>query len=461
MTHRQLVAIPTVHSQQTNTVDALLVLRAFACLMVVVIHCSPPAKVIQVAGMDLSWLLFSHGFVAVWIFFTLSGYLMGKAFFRGRYSYSRAGIQRFWGNRALRIIPLYAFSVVLLSIFVYPEILKPDNWATLLRILTFTYQANAIADDIVFNGAMWSLSTEVQFYVLVPLLYGLSRGLAGSWRRTCGAIVVVIFGVFALKCPIWLGLHSVITTQMPYALKYWYSPLPTNLDVFMIGFLLNPLLMTWQQRRRVPSPDQTQLIVTSGLPDRSPITSDKSDNKSDEKSDNGDPSRHSNATLTKRQLRLCQVAAVCLMLLFYLFTSHHFYFQERWGVALPTRGIRTSTTFFLLQPLTAIVTALFIAAFEIDAAVMPPKLTFEQILKQPLRIFEVFGYLSYGVYIWHSPIIYQTLPPLIPGDKSLPLELFYQRLSIVLLLSSIFAAITYWSIELPALRWKWMAKPTV
>jgi peptidoglycan/LPS O-acetylase OafA/YrhL len=418
MTQLQSVRLPALPEAPTNSVDGLLGLRAFACLMVLVTHCAPPAQSLQIGGRDLSWLLFSNGFVAVWIFFALSGYLMGKAFFTARYPYNWQGIQRFWWNRALRILPLYSFSVVLLAIFVYPEILKMDNWGMLLRVVTFTYQSHIQPDDVVFNGALWSLSTEVQFYLIVPLIYGICRQFAASWRWTVGAIVGVILAVFGLKCVIWLGLHGVITTQMSYALKYWYSPLPTNLDVFLIGFLLNPLLLNLQQRWALAGRRWTDL-----------------------------------------QVGWLKFGAIGLIILFYLLTAHHLYFQEQWNTNLPTRGIRTSTTFFLLQPLTALCTALFIVAFELTAPAQRAKLTRGNLLQQPLRMVEILGHLSYGIYVWHSPIIHRSIGPVISITDKLPIELFYHRLSLTLLLSGLFATVTYGLVERPALSWKRSTKP--
>jgi peptidoglycan/LPS O-acetylase OafA/YrhL len=412
MTELQSIGTVALRKAPINNVDGLLGLRAFACLMVVVIHCAPPAQTLQLAGMDLTWLIFSNGFVAVWIFFALSGYLMGKGFFTQRYPYTWPGIKRFWWNRLLRIGPLYGFAVVMLAIFVYPTILQMDHWGMLLRVVTFTYQSHVTPEDVVFNGALWSLSTEVQFYLMVPLIYGVCRPLAASWRWTVVTIVGVIVTVFGLKCLIWMGLHAAITTQMSYALKYWYSPLPTNLDVFLIGFLLNPLLMALRR----------SAWYGNGF--------------------------------TPRQVGWWKCGAIGLMVLFYLGTAHHLYFQEQWSLALPSRGIRTSTTFFLWQPLTAVCTALFIVAFELDAPAVRPKLTWGNLLQQPLRMVEVGGHLSYGIYIWHSPIIHKTIGIVLADNGRLPIEQFYQRLSLTVLLSSLFAAITYWMIERPALGWK-------
>ncbi|BAZ38640.1 O-acetyltransferase OatA [Calothrix sp. NIES-4101] len=157
-----------------NDLDALLALRGFACLMVVIHHCERPRNSITYSGYDFSWVIFSHGAVAVWIFFCLSGYLMGKAFYSGRYTVDVKGIINFWYNRALRIIPLYYFVILILSIFVYTDILKMTNWGYFVRLLSFTYQPLFHAQSLPFNEALWSLSTEVQFYLLVPFIYNIT-----------------------------------------------------------------------------------------------------------------------------------------------------------------------------------------------------------------------------------------------------------------------------------------------
>jgi peptidoglycan/LPS O-acetylase OafA/YrhL len=91
--------LATTHPAPQNRLDPLLVLRGLACLMVTIIHCNPPRNSILFHGLDLSWLCFSNGLVAVWIFFCLSGYLMGKAFYTGRYRLTRQGAQSDSGRR--------------------------------------------------------------------------------------------------------------------------------------------------------------------------------------------------------------------------------------------------------------------------------------------------------------------------------------------------------------------------
>lgn len=56
----------SLRTQAQNTVDMLLILRAFACLMVLVYNCgkfrdNAPGALCVVFGHDLSWLLLGSG----------------------------------------------------------------------------------------------------------------------------------------------------------------------------------------------------------------------------------------------------------------------------------------------------------------------------------------------------------------------------------------------------------------
>jgi peptidoglycan/LPS O-acetylase OafA/YrhL len=101
--------------QLSNYAEPLLILRGIACLMVVVSHCNPPRHSIIYQNYDFSWLIFAPGYVSVWIFFCLSGYLIGKAFYLERYQINPSGVLNFWRNRCVRIpiftstIPIEAF----------------------------------------------------------------------------------------------------------------------------------------------------------------------------------------------------------------------------------------------------------------------------------------------------------------------------------------------------------------
>ncbi len=393
-------------TNKKNHLDALLALRGFGCLMVVTIHCAPPRKSIIYNDIDLSWLMFSHGAIAVWIFFVLSGYLMGKAFYTKRYNFDITGIINFWRNRALRIFPLYYFAVLILSIFVYPEVLKFSNWGYLLRLCTFTYHPYISFEAIKFNDVFWSLSTEVQFYLILPFIFSLIQNRLNSHKKLFIAGFLIILSILIVRSLLWISFHNQITQEMGYAFKYWYTPLITNLDLFLCGFLVNLFL-----KHRKPNLNQSKSLMI-------------------------------------------KLFAVILIILLYLFTAHHLYHQELWNLPNRSGGWRTLTTILILQPLTAIITSFFIFAFEkdiYDDFTKHEKLSFSVILKNPLRILEVFGNLSYGIYIWHMPIIARTYDIF---NSEIPIEAFYIRLTATLILSTVLSTVTYYLVELPFSKWK-------
>lgn len=398
------------NTNKNNRLDALLALRGFACLMVVTIHCAPPRKSIIYGNVDLSWLMFSHGAIAVWILFVLSGYLMGKVFYTKRYTGDIAGLIKFWRNRALRILPLYYFAVLILSIFVYPEVLKFSNWGFLFRICTFTYHPYISFTAVKFNDVFWSLSTEVQFYLIVPFVYSLIQNRLNNQKKVLITGCLIILATFIIRGFLWISFQTEITQEMGYAFKYWYTPLIVNLDLFLCGFLLNAWIRNYKANYN-----------------------------------------HTKSSITK-------IIAVILIILLYLFSAHHLYHQELWNLPNRSGGWRTLTTILILQPLTAIITSFFIFAFEKDVYhefTKNEKLSFSTILKNPLRILEIIGNLSYGVYIWHMPIITRTYDVF---NAEIPIEAFYIRLTATLILSTVLSTVTYYLVELPFSRWKVRSK---
>ncbi|MBW4576934.1 MAG: acyltransferase [Aphanothece sp. CMT-3BRIN-NPC111] len=380
-----------------NRVDALLSLRGVACLMVVFIHCSPPREFLLCQGYDFSWILFAPGGVAVWIFFTLSGYLMGKGFYTERYKTDKQGIFNFWQNRALRILPLYIFVIVVLSVFAYPDALRPKNWEQYARLFTFTYRL-LNSDLIDIDAPLWSLSTEVQFYLMVPFIYVFTHPFLKKLSDILLFAVAIISAVFGLK--LWVSYQHEIRTNLILAVKYWYTPLATNVDIFICGFLINPLLKSI--RYKVPL----------------------------------------------RQQKLMKIASVVLLVIFYC-TSAYYFYHTNLGVSVNF----TKTTVFLFQPLTALLTSFFVFAFELqlDKHGKNQKLLPTSIKNNPIRALEVIGNLSFGIYVWHLPIILR-LSPLYTSAALWKMYCF--RLVIALTFSTALAITTYYLIEVPFAKYK-------
>ncbi len=175
-------------------------------------------------------LLLSSPWAGVWLFFTLSGFLMGKGFASGRYSLDEKGVRLFFRNRCLRILPIYYAGLFIVSVYRYPEIFFPRNWWMAIEMVIFDYRADIPLNPI---GALWSVSTEVQFYLLVPFLTFVLMQI----KRVSGKLFIVIpvlLIIIETMARVWIVQHRPAYT-------YVYSPLLTNLDLFVAGMSINYL----------------------------------------------------------------------------------------------------------------------------------------------------------------------------------------------------------------------------
>ena len=139
--------------------DVALIVRGIAAYQVLIWH---------TVGFDVTgWaakLFMVSGRQCVWVFFTLSGYLIAYGFYYGRYPLNVAGIKRFYAARLLRIVPLYLFLTLLTvaSLFAVGAA-QEITPARVIRALLF------LSVDHVYPGPFWTLVLEFWFYVLFPL----------------------------------------------------------------------------------------------------------------------------------------------------------------------------------------------------------------------------------------------------------------------------------------------------
>lgn len=129
------------------------------------------------------------GRVSVWIFFGLSGYVIGHGFFSGRYRTDLAGLRVYLSRRAARILPLFwlvtALAVALTLVRGGPLDVSAGN----LMAAVFALQWS---NTRYFVGVFWTLGLELQFYLVAPALMAL---LMARHRAT-----------LPLLCALWVAL---------------------------------------------------------------------------------------------------------------------------------------------------------------------------------------------------------------------------------------------------------------
>ena len=151
-------------------------LRLLAALQVVFIHTSEHLHLAYSHSASL-FLSFINFFPGVPIFFTISGFLITWSFER-----DKDQLLKFYRNRFIRIFPAL-WMCVLITVFV----LLIFHTITLNQLFSKTMTAWWMGQVTVFqfytpdilrnfgvgtpNGSLWTIAIEVQFYVIVPVLY--------------------------------------------------------------------------------------------------------------------------------------------------------------------------------------------------------------------------------------------------------------------------------------------------
>ena len=166
--------------------------RAVGALMVVATHVAfNTGRVVDGwFGAVLSRLDFG-----VTLFFILSGFLLSRPFFLASASGARSPLVRHYlWKRALRILPLY-WAVVVVAFLADPEN-HDKGWADWVSHLTLTqiYRPELLASSLT---QMWSLCTEVAFYLLLPVFAWVL--VIGSFhlRRILAVLTVLSLAGFA------------------------------------------------------------------------------------------------------------------------------------------------------------------------------------------------------------------------------------------------------------------------
>jgi peptidoglycan/LPS O-acetylase OafA/YrhL len=189
-------------------------LRAFAALGVVTLHTTYLIGHALFNEYTYPWLasFWVFGNTGVQLFFVLSGFLLFLPYARAMLFQERWPKTRtFYMRRALRILPGYYFSLLLLVFFVQRTYLLPSHWPQLFLFLTFFMESSS-ATFRQINVPYWSLGTEVQFYLLLPFvalgMYALVKRVAHSPEKrllaallTCAALIVIGLAVR------YVGLH--------------------------------------------------------------------------------------------------------------------------------------------------------------------------------------------------------------------------------------------------------------
>lgn len=179
--------------------------------------------------------IFIAGNSGVNLFFVLSGFLLSQPFIRSLQGGVGVDVGRYFWARFLRIIPLY-YLVVLAAW------LLSGNWAALKGLIFIPLGFEVFPYSVVW----WSLSTEVQFYLALPLLM---LPLLHRYGRYVVALALVAWlgaYLYYFHQPAWLGDHTKRALQFSL-----FGRLPTFLVGVAAAWLVSQPVVVSCLRRQV------------------------------------------------------------------------------------------------------------------------------------------------------------------------------------------------------------------
>lgn len=211
----------------TGHLPVLDTYRALAATAVVATHVGFQSGQVAVG---LFGAVLSRLDIGVALFFSLSGFLLFRSWATA--AEGRGRPPRTWGylwRRGLRILPAY-WLVVAVTLATLPENAgsSVEVWLTNLT-LTQVYVTDVLPQGLT---QMWSLATEVAFYLLLPLVGILTGWLGrriGSPLRAA-VITATAFTVVTVGWTVWIH-----TRDVPFVVGYW---LPNYLSWFGVGIAL-------------------------------------------------------------------------------------------------------------------------------------------------------------------------------------------------------------------------------
>jgi peptidoglycan/LPS O-acetylase OafA/YrhL len=170
--------------------------RGFALVMVLISH-----------GLYYTGKVSGIGRVGVNLFFFISGLLTYRSLVRSSAPDSFSRAKSFWKRRFLRLYPALVGYLVLMipTVYFFAPLVKGAPGSTFAEFMAHLPQA--FGAFINFTGPpchtglnhLWSLSTEIQFYLIAPILFAL--GGTSSARRSWvwGGLLVIFLALGAAQ----------------------------------------------------------------------------------------------------------------------------------------------------------------------------------------------------------------------------------------------------------------------
>jgi peptidoglycan/LPS O-acetylase OafA/YrhL len=197
-----------------------------------------------------AWILavLHHAHWGVDLFFVLSGFSLAQGYLR---AFARrvppSPARAFLLRRAARILPAYWVALAIVLAFHHAVLRSPDVGAAIAAHL-LVLQGYVTPGGIVIIGATWSLSTEIGFYLVLPLL---ARPLLAPGRRRWVVGAALCLAAWATRAVLHAATldPGVRTALLEATQRRW---IVSRIDQFVLGAMaaavVQDLPVAWARR---------------------------------------------------------------------------------------------------------------------------------------------------------------------------------------------------------------------
>ncbi len=168
------LGIKTFFKEETssgNYFAPLTGLRGLAALIVLFFHVVLVAPIHESYGavIDELLLFYHNGFLGIYLFFVLSGFLLSFSFLSAQQKNKKSNLKQFAINRCLRVLPSYYVQIIILSLATWLFIgVKFSPYDIIMHLLMLHNLDISTSGSM--NAVYWTLPIEWNFYYALPLL---------------------------------------------------------------------------------------------------------------------------------------------------------------------------------------------------------------------------------------------------------------------------------------------------
>jgi peptidoglycan/LPS O-acetylase OafA/YrhL len=175
------------------------------------------------------------GWTGVDLFFVLSGFLISGQLFSAIAKGKPISMREFFTKRFFRIIPPY---LVILGLYLaFPFLREREHMAPLWKYLTFTFNFGLNYRQTGTFTHSWSLCVEEQFYLVLPLTFGLFDYFKGG-KKAIYLLIALFLAGFCIRYINWRYFVEPASATDHFGAffnKYIYYSTFNRLDGLLVG----------------------------------------------------------------------------------------------------------------------------------------------------------------------------------------------------------------------------------